>query len=192
MKKLLCMLSLSGLIATSCPVTAAEESAAEGNGFYAGIGTGRLDFDFNGVDFRTPAGAIVRGSLLNIDVDSKPPLRLSGGYNWGGWAFEVAYEHMLGSADMEIGTDRLDFDYGNFTLGGVYRGAGRLYLLGKFGISLPDIESNTPGTRLSMGNTAYAGAGLGYRFTPSISLEFDFTHTSDDMSTFVLGLRKHF
>jgi hypothetical protein len=43
-----------------------------------------------------------------------------------------------------------------------------------------------------MGKTAYAGAGVGYRFKPSLSLEFDFTRTSDDKTTFVVGLRKHF
>jgi hypothetical protein len=187
MKKLLCVLSLSGLIASSWPAWAAEE-----NGFYAGIGTGRLDFDFSDVDLQTDSG-LVRGSRLDVDIESKPLLRVSGGYNWGGWAFEMAYEHMVGSADMELeGVRVLDFDYSNFTLGGVYRSSGTVYLLGKFGISLPDSESNTAGTFVEMGNSAYAGVGVGYRFTPALSLEFDYTRTNRDTGTFVLGLRRHF
>ncbi len=187
MKKLLCTLCVSGLIVVIYPAWAAEE-----NGFYAGIGTGRLDFDFTGVDLQTSAG-VVRGSRLNADIDGKTPLRVSGGYNWGGWAFELAYEHMLGSADMELdGVRVLDFDYSNFTLGGVYRSSGTWYLLGKFGVSLPDTESNTAGTFLEMSNSAYVGAGVGYRFTPTISLEFDYTQTNRDTGTYMVGLRKHF
>jgi hypothetical protein len=187
MKKLLCTLCVSGLIATISPAGAAED-----NGFYAGIGTGRLDFDFTGADLQTDASP-VRGSRLNVDVNGKTPLRISGGYNWGGWAFEVAYEHMLGSADMELqGARVLDFDYSNFTLGGVYRGSGNVYLLGKFGLSLPNTDSNTAGTFVEMDNSAYLGAGVGYRFTPTISLEFDYTQTNRDTGTYMLGLRKHF
>lgn len=121
MKKPFCVLALSGLVAISSPTWAAEES-----GFYAGIGTGRLDFDFSGVDLETGAGK-VRGSRLKADIESKPLLRVSGGYNWGGWAFELAYEHMPGSAEMELQGERvLDFDYDNYTLGGVYRSSGNL------------------------------------------------------------------
>src|SRR5688572_14328984 len=129
----------------------------------------------------------VRGSRLNVDIDSKTPVRVSGGYNWGGWAFELAYEHMLGSADMELqGTRVLDFDYNNFTLGGVYRSSGTWYWLGKFGLSVPDTESNTAGTSWEMDTSAYAGAGIGYRFAPTISLEFDYTQTNRDTGTYVL------
>jgi opacity protein-like surface antigen len=192
MKKLLCMLSLVGTVATSAHAAAGEAAVRDENGFYAGIATGRLDFDFDGQDMRTPSGAIVRGSRLNIDIDSKTPLRLSAGYNWGGWAFEVGYEHMLGSADMEIAGTNLDFDYSNFTLGGVYRSSGQLYWLGKFGVSVPAIESKTPGTRLHLDSSPYAGIGLGYRIRPALSVEFDFTQTNEDTGAFMLGLRARF
>lgn len=192
MKKLFCLLSLVGLVATSAHAAAGEAAVRDENGFYAGIATGRLDFDFDGQDLRTPSGAIVRGSRLNIDIDSKTPLRLSAGYNWGGWAFEVGYENMLGSADMEIAGTKLEFDYSNVTLDGVYRSSGTAYFLGKAGISIPDIESNTAGTRLHLGNSAYAGVGIGYRFTPALSLEFDYTRTNEDTGAFMLGLRMRF
>lgn len=188
MKKLLCASFASALVIVSGGLQAAEDS-----GFYAGIGAGRLDFDFDDATFRTSTGALVSGQSLNLDVDSGNAIRLSAGYNWGGFAFELGYEHMIDSVDIDSGgTSFNNFDYSNVTLGGVYRSSGTLYVIGKAGLSMPHIEANRTNTRLKMDDVAYYGGGVGYRFTPVVSLEFDYTRTTDDTGSFMLNLRRHF
>ena len=85
MKKLIGVSVVAGLLVASSGLMAAED-----NGFYAGIGTGRLDFDFDDATFRTSTGAMVSGSSLNLDIESGTPLRLSAGYNWGGFTVNYA------------------------------------------------------------------------------------------------------
>lgn len=189
MKKLFCLLSAFGLVALSGMSLAAEE-----NGFYVGAALGSLDLDFSDGSFRDSTGAPVPASTVNLDFDRAALIRLSGGYNWRGWAFEFAYESSLKETDFTVGANntRSSYDYGNFSVAGVYRSAGQLYLLGKFGVSQPDIDTELTGARLQMGSTGFAGAGLGYRFNDSLAVEFDFTRSNDDTSNFMLGLRHHF
>jgi hypothetical protein len=197
MKKMSHLLPSLMLVAVNI-ATAAEEAESNGNntveenGFYASAGLGRVEPDFSDATFRNGNGAPVAGNTLRQEFDRAPMLRLTGGYNWRQWALEASYEHTLKEGDFAIGNARGSFDYGNLTVAGVYRGSGRLYPLIKVGLSNPDIDTNSASTRLRLGKTAFAGVGFGYRMTPKLGVEFDFTRSSDDTAAFMLSLRRHF
>lgn len=184
MKKLFRFLSTLVLVAMSTTTPAAEE-----NGFYAGAALGRVEPDFSDANFTNSAGNTV---TLRQEFDRAALIRLSGGYNWGGLSLELSYEHTLMDGNFVLGNTSGDFEYGNFTAAGVYRGSSRLYPLIKLGLSKPDIDTSGTNSRLQFDTSAFVGAGLGYRMMPDLSVEFDFTRSGDDTSAFMLGLRKHF
>jgi hypothetical protein len=172
----------------------AAEGPEEENGFYASAGLSRLDLDFRDARFTNSAGESVSGKNLGLNFDSVRLISLATGYNWGRWAVELGYEQSLGSGDLKIDRSNIhgDFDYANFRLAGVYRSAGTIYFLGKAGITIPDLETDFPGTHFDMDASEFIGLGGGYRFSPQLSLEAEASLSGDDTATYTLSLRRKF
>jgi hypothetical protein len=188
MRKLCCLLLVVGLSARN------EVTRADDKGAYMSVGLGRVALDFDDATFKTRAGAEITGKNLGIDFDSATPIRLGGGYSWGTWALEMSYEHVFNDVNFNIARTNAtgSLEYGNFNIGGVYRSTGQLYFLGKLGISQPATDTDSTGTKIRLGTSGFVGAGLGFRFSRSLAMEFDFSRTSNNTSTFMLGLRHQF
>jgi hypothetical protein len=184
------------LMFTSRLVAAAEENApaVEANGFYASGGLSRLDVDVSDGTFRNSAGEIIAGSNLGLDFDSVRMISLAAGYNWGRWALELGYEQSLDSGDLKSkrSTQRGDFDYSNFKMAAAFRSAGKLYFLGKVGLSVPEFDTNVSGLDLKLSDSAFIGLGGGYRFSPAWSVELEATRSGDDTLTYTMGMRYKF
>lgn len=189
MKKAVCVFLSAAIV-----LTTSGGAQAEDNGFYAGFGLGGLNLDFSNAGFRNSAGEAVPTAALQLDFDHSSLIGLSGGYNWGAWSVELQYLRNLGDPDVKAGSPyaKGTYDYHDYRLSGVYRSQGKLYFLGRAGLSIPDIDTQLSNTRFRMGDTVFLGIGGGIRFTGDTSLELDWSRTQDDTDMLNVSLRHHF